>query len=47
VLNLEGFIVFAEVFSHSSNNFLNLKSTLCCFITIIKMVSLPKDADTV
>lgn len=47
MLNLKGFIVFAEVFSHSSNNFLNLKSTLCCFITIIKIVSLPKDADAV
>lgn len=47
MLNLEGFIVFAEVFSHSSNNFLNLKSTLTCFITIVKIVSLPKDADTI
>lgn len=46
MLNLEGFIVFAEVFSHSSNNFLNLKSTLTCFITIVKIVSLPKDADS-
>lgn len=38
--------MFAEVFSHSDNNFCNLKSTLSCFIIIIKMVSLPKDADT-
>lgn len=47
MLNLKGFIVFAEVFSHSSNNFRNFKSTLTCFITIVKIVSLPKDVNTV
>lgn len=34
VLDLEGFIVFIEVFSLSSNNFLNVKSTLCGFFLL-------------
>lgn len=47
-LDLEGFIVFTEVFRLSSNSFLNVESTLCgFFITIIEIVSLPKDADVV